>query len=49
MILLAWPQLHVVVVLAVVLDIGLIVVVPGSVGAGVDVVLVFGARIVVSA
>ena len=48
-ILLAWPQLHVVVVVAVVLDIGLIVVVPGSVGAGVDVVLVFGARIIVGA
>ena len=48
-ILLAWPQLHVVVVLAVVLDIGLIVVVPGSVGAGVDVVLTVGARILVCA
>ena len=48
-ILLAWPQLHVVVVVAVVLDIGLIVVVPGSVGAGVDVVLAVGARILVCA
>ena len=46
-ILLAWPQLHVVVVVGVVLDIGLIVVVPGSVGAGVDVVLAVGARILV--
>ena len=48
-ILLAWPQSHVVVVVAVVLDIGLIVVVPGSVGAGVDVVLAVGARILVCA
>ena len=49
-ILLAWPQSHVVVVVAVVLDIGLIVVVSGSVGAGVvDVVLAVGARILVCA